>query len=85
MATLVRVAALLGVNVTPIAAPPQRPRQAEANPEDAAPSPCAETPRPLPEAEQRPAAAGPRPTATVRVDTERLDHLMDTGRSTGNE
>jgi two-component system, chemotaxis family, sensor kinase CheA len=39
------------------------------------PAPVA--PEPLPEAGQRAAATGQRPTETVRVDTDRLDQLMD--------
>ncbi len=37
----------------------------------------AQTQRPLPEAGPRATASGQRPTETVRVDTDRLDQLMD--------
>ena len=36
-----------------------------------------EAQRPLPEADQRTTTTGQRPTETVRVDTDRLDQLMD--------
>ncbi len=43
---------------------------------DARPA-SANKPKPVPEGEPRAADAGQRPTETVRVDIDRLDHLMD--------
>jgi len=40
-------------------------------------SPPPQTQRPLPEANQRTTTTGQRPAETVRVDTDRLDQLMD--------
>jgi two-component system chemotaxis sensor kinase CheA len=57
----------------PAAAPPA----AEAAPESPPSLPPPEVQRPSPEAGQRATAAGQRPAETVRVETDRLDQLMD--------
>ena len=48
-----------------------------AQPEGPPPSPTPEAQRPLAEASQRTTTTGQRPAETVRVDTDRLDQLMD--------
>ncbi len=61
----VRVGGVLRASVEPLAAKP------------ASAEPTPEAQRPLPEANQRTATTGQRPAETVRVDTDRLDQLMD--------
>ena len=73
----VRVGGVLRASVEPLAAQPASAEPAVVKAEGPSPSPPPEAQRPIPEANQRAAATGQRPTETVRVDTDRLDQLMD--------
>ena len=73
----VRVGGVLRVSVEPLTAQPASAEPMVAKAEGPSPSPTPEAQRPLPEANQRTATTGQRPTETVRVDTDRLDQLMD--------
>ncbi len=77
VASRVRIGGVLRVSVEPLAARPASPATTDAKPEAPAPSPAPEAQRPAPEAGQRAATPGQRPKETVRVDTDRLDQLMD--------
>jgi two-component system chemotaxis sensor kinase CheA len=73
----VRVGGVLRASVEPLAAQPAIAEPTVAKAEGPSPSPTPEAQRPLPDAAQRTATTGQRPTETVRVDTDRLDQLMD--------
>ena len=68
---------MLRVSVEPLTAQPASAEPMVAKAEGPSPSPTPEAQRPLPEANPRTATTGQRPTETVRVDTDRLDQLMD--------
>ena len=72
-----RVGGVLRVSVEPLAAQPASAEPTVAKAERPSPSPTPEAQRPLPDANQRTTTTGQRPTETVRVDTDRLDQLMD--------
>jgi two-component system chemotaxis sensor kinase CheA len=72
-----RVGGVLQASVEPLAAQPKNAEPTVAKAEGLSPLPTPEAQRSLPEANQRTTTTGQRPTETVRVDTDRLDQLMD--------
>ena len=73
----VRVGGVIRASVEPLAAQPAIAEPTAAKAETPSPSSTPAAQRPLPEANQRTIATLQRPPETVRVDTDRLDQLMD--------